>query len=110
MVTRKAVTKRGDVSSNGVDPDIIFEDAPPSTRGSHRRSKHLKHLEAARANPGRTVKIPNTNTSVAANIRAGKYKGVAKGEFHVETRQVESVEGKPRVDVYVTFPPKKTKR
>lgn len=99
MATRK-VSKRE-------DDDVIFEDAPPTRRGSHRKSKHLKQLDAARANPGKTVKIPRTNTSVAANIRIGKYQGIEPGEFHVETRQVEPENGKIRVDVYVTYPVRK---
>lgn len=100
MATRK-VSKRD-------DDEIIFEDAPPTSRGSHRKSKHLKQLDAARANPGKTVKIPRTNTSVAANIRAGKYQGIEAGEFNVVTRQVEPEDGKIRVDVYVTYPVSKT--
>lgn len=106
MATRTAA-KRGAVSTNGSEPEIIFEEAPPSRRGSHRKSKHLRQLQAARENPGKTVKIPNTNTSVAANIRAGKYQGIEKDEFFVETRAVPDEDGKKRVDVYVTFHPKK---
>lgn len=102
--TRRAVKKSAQesVDNNGHIP-VIFEEPPPATRGSRQTSKFLPVLEAARQNPGKSVKIPSVNTSVATNIRKGKYQGIKQGEFEVVTRKADSVDGKHRVDIYVKF-------
>ena len=38
-------------------------------------------------------------TSVATNIRNGKYRGIEKGEFEVTTRS----KGNSKVDCYITY-------
>jgi hypothetical protein len=100
--TRRAVKKSPQTAAdnNGHLP-VVFEEPPPATRGTRQVSKFLPLLEAARQNPGKSVKISSVNTSVATNIRKGKYQGVKEGEFEVVTRKAESVDGKHRVDIYV---------